>query len=80
MIESWEMLSADGDGFEIQMTWKDPLKVSTQYEPDLLLMQLRLGNFTDSNGNQLPPSIVKTVKIPTQISEAEGKEVDSAGD
>ena len=29
MIESWEMLSADGDGFEIQITWKDPLKVST---------------------------------------------------
>ena len=51
----------DGTSFEIKLNFTDPLSVSIGFEPDLLMVQIQLANFTDVNGKRMPPSIVKYI-------------------
>ena len=64
-MKGWELISLDGDGFELQLNFTDPLFISSGAEPDLLLIQLDLSSFEDENGNSLPSSVVKYIPIPT---------------
>lgn len=65
LMKGWELISLDGDGFELQLNFTNPLFVSSGDEPDLLLIQLDLSSFEDENGNSLPSSVVKYMPIPT---------------
>ena len=67
IISGWDLVNMDGTSFEIKLNFTDPLSVSIGFEPDLLMVQIQLANFTDVNGNRMPPSIVKYIEIPTQM-------------
>ena len=67
LMDGWELTSFDGDGFKLQLDFTNPLFISTDDEPDILLIQLNLGEFVDKNGQNMPESIVKYIQIPTQM-------------
>ena len=74
MINGWELVNLDGKGFEIKLNFKEPLKVSSGTEPDLLLVQIQLSKFPNSNGQRMPPSIIKYIEIPMQMSSQQDAE------
>ena len=59
IMDAWELLSIDSNGFELQLNFTNPLQVSAGEEPDLLLIQLDMSDFEDENGQKLPESVVK---------------------
>ena len=63
-MDGWELISLNENGLELQLDFPSPLKVSTEDDPDLLLVQLDMSQFKDQNGNSLPDSLVKYVPIP----------------
>ena len=65
IMDGWALVSLTADGFDLDLNFTDPLRVSSGDEPDLLLIQLNLGDFEDSEGNKLPESVVKYAPIPT---------------
>ena len=38
IMDNWELLSLDSDGFELQLNFTNPLQISAGEEPDLLLI------------------------------------------
>ena len=77
LLESWTLMDIDKNGCSFQLIFKEPLEVSTGSEPDRVFVQFNFGEFTDSNDNQMPESILKSIMIPRQAaSEAEAKAVD----
>ena len=64
LISDYQLLEIDGNGFEIKISFNNPLYISTGDEPDLVLIQIELGEFKDSNGQSLPLSVVKYIQIP----------------
>ena len=70
-MDGWELKWLDGNGFELQLNFTNPLLISSDDEPDLLLIQLDLSGFEDENGLKLPDSVVKFSSIPTQIASLE---------
>ena len=80
IMDGWELISLDKDGFELKLNFTNPIKISGGEEPDLLLIQLDLSDFLDENGNPMPESVVKYSPIPTQIgSAAEAQQVADQG-
>ena len=67
----WSLIKLDGNGFEMQLNFTNPLYISTDDEPDILLIQLNLGEFTDNTGQSLPESVIKYIPIPTQMASKE---------
>ena len=65
VMDGWELKSLTSEGFELQLNFTSPIKLSNGDEPDLLLIQLDLSSFEDANGNKLPASVVKYSPIPT---------------
>ena len=61
IIDGWELVYIGPDGFELKLNFTNPLMVSTDDEPDLLLVQLDMSSFEDENGNKLPESVVKYI-------------------
>jgi len=39
-MDGYEILRLDGTGFDVQLRFTDPLRISTGIEPDLLLVQV----------------------------------------
>ena len=70
-MDGWDLLSLDAYGFELQLNFTNPLFISADDVPDLLLIQLDLSDFEDENGQSLPASVVKYSPIPTQIASLE---------
>ena len=70
-MDGWDLLSLDSNGFELQLNFTNPLYISSADIPDLLLIQLELGDIKDANGQSLPTSLVKYSPIPTQIASLE---------
>ena len=64
IMDGWELISLDGEGFELQLNFTNPIMISGDEQPDLLLIQLDLSSFEDSNGKKLPESVVKYQRIP----------------
>ena len=65
IMDGWTLVSLTADGFDLDLNFTDPLRVSSGDEPDLLLIQLNLSDFEDSEGNKMPESVVKYALIPT---------------
>lgn len=38
IMDSWELVSLDGDGFELSFNFSNPLTISNGDEPDILLV------------------------------------------
>ena len=65
------MLSLDPHGVELQLTFASPDSVSQEEAPDLILLQVELGEYKDLNGVNMPESVVKYSAFPRQIASAE---------
>ena len=46
-MEDWELVKLDGNGFELKISFTNPLLISADDEPDVLLIQLELSDFKD---------------------------------
>ena len=76
LMDGWELVSLTEDGIDIKLNFTNPVALSGDDQPDLLLIQLDLSEFEDENGNKLPDSLIKYMDIPTQMgSEEEAKTV-----
>ena len=60
-MRSYDIVKIDADGIDIDVIFNNPLAVSTDYEPDLLIVVLNLSGFEDNDGNSLPPAIIKYI-------------------
>ena len=58
-MEGWELIQIDGNGIELKINFTKPLLISSDDEPDVLLIQLNLSELKDDNGISLPKSVVK---------------------
>ena len=59
------------------MNFTSPVAISSEDQPDLLLIQLDMSSFEDENGQKFSESMVKYSPIPTQMpSLEEAKQVD----
>ena len=47
ILDVWELISLDSEGFEIQLNFSNPIGISNEDTPDLLLIQLDLSSFED---------------------------------
>ena len=80
IMKYWELVSLRANGVTLKVHFFKPLRVSAGETPDLLIVQLELGDYFDDNGNSLEKSIVKKFEIPTQFaSEAEANTVNNIG-
>ena len=50
IMDNWEVVRLDGEGFHLQFNFSNPLHVSVDDEPDIMLIQLDLSGFVDENG------------------------------
>ena len=64
-MDGWELISFGPDGIELSVNFTNPIYVSTDDEPDLLLIQMDLSKYKDADGQSLPESLVKYYPIPT---------------
>ena len=79
IIDNFELVSLNSDGFDIRLSFPEPLNVSANENPDLILLQLELGQYKSTSGVNMPESIVKYIEIPAQIqNEAQAEAVDQA--
>ena len=79
IMDDFDLVSLDGDGLDIKLSFPEPLAVSSGNKPDLILLQLELSEFESEAGVKMPESIVKYIEIPSQISsESEAEKIDSA--
>ena len=53
LMDGWNLVSLDSNGFEIKLNFTNPIAISADDEPDLLLLQLDLSQFKDQNGKSL---------------------------
>ena len=65
IMDGWELISFGPDGIELSVNFTNPIYVSTDDEPDLLLIQMDLSKYKDADGQSLPESLVKYYPIPT---------------
>ena len=65
IMDGWELLSIGPEGFELQMNFTSPVAISSEDQPDLLLIQLDMSSFEDENGQKFSESMVKYSPIPT---------------
>ena len=54
VMDGWELISIDANGINLKLDFTNPVAISGDDEPDLLLIQLDLSSFEDENGNKLP--------------------------
>ena len=64
VINGWELTNLDKDGISIELSFSSALAVSSKDKPDLLLVQLDLGEYKGVNGLPMPASMVKMIEIP----------------
>ena len=81
IMSGYDIVKIDADGIDFDIIFNNPVAVSTDDLPDLLIVWLDLSSYEDSSGNKLPQAIIKYIDIPTQIAdEDEAKRVIQAGD
>ena len=79
LLADWDVISIDPSGIDFKFSFNNPVSISQNDKPDMLLVQLAFSEFEDKQGNKLPASIIKFVEIPSQMkSEKEVQQVDSA--
>ena len=61
----WKLVSVSSTKIEIDLDFKDPLKVSQGEQPDKLFIMLNLQQFQDENGNSIQPGLLKEIDLPT---------------
>ena len=71
VINGWELTNLDKDGISIELSFSSALAVSSKGKPDLLLVQLDLGEYKGLNGIPMPASMVKMIEIPRQMGSLE---------
>ena len=80
ILDNWELVALTSTEVEIKLDFSDNMLVSSYEEPDLLFVQMDLSQYTDENGQTLPP-IIKMIMIPRQMnSEEEAALVEQSGD
>ena len=70
-LVSWFVTSASATNIDIRTEYEKPLFVSTGYEPDFLILQINLSEYTDYRGYRLPPSVMKKVLLPPMFESQE---------
>ena len=71
VINGWDLTNLDKDGISIELSFGSALAVSSRDKPDLLLVQLDLGEYKGLNGLPMPDSMVKMIEIPRQMASLE---------
>ena len=61
ILDDFEVLSLDNDGIDIDLSFHSPYNVSAGDDPDLLLLQLNLGDYKSEQGINQPESVVKYI-------------------
>ena len=49
-MDGWDLISFNPDGIDFTLNFTNPTYISTEEEPDLVLIQLDLSNYKDDNG------------------------------
>eukprot|EP00353_Schmidingerella_taraikaensis_P006239 CAMPEP_0185573960 /NCGR_PEP_ID=MMETSP0434-20130131/5526_1 /TAXON_ID=626734 ORGANISM="Favella taraikaensis, Strain Fe Narragansett Bay" /NCGR_SAMPLE_ID=MMETSP0434 /ASSEMBLY_ACC=CAM_ASM_000379 /LENGTH=111 /DNA_ID=CAMNT_0028190349 /DNA_START=490 /DNA_END=825 /DNA_ORIENTATION=+ len=65
IMSGWTLEKLDQEGMSLKLDQHNPLEVSSALKPDLLLVQLDLGDFQSAEGVKMPESVVKLIEIPT---------------
>jgi len=65
VMDGFELVSVDSDGMVVKINMPKPLLVSSGDNPDLLMMQLELGEYKSASGVKMPESVVKYISLPT---------------
>ena len=73
-LKSWSVTKVSSTGIEISLDFEKAIAVSTGYSPDLLIIQIQLGDYTNYKGSRFPPSVIKKVVLPPQFSSQEEAE------
>ena len=68
-MDSFNVVKVDDDGIDFDVIFSNPITVSTEDEPNLLVVLLDLSDFEDSDGKKLPASVLKIVNILTQMTD-----------
>ena len=70
-LTGWIVTNVTSSEIYIDLKFDQPLYVSLGDKPDQLLVQLNLDCFTDIDGEQLLPGLIKINDLPPQISSNE---------
>ena len=65
IMDEWNLDSIGPDGIEFTLNFTNRVETSAGEEPDLLLIQLDLSDYKDVNGQPMPESLVKSIRIPS---------------
>ena len=80
ILADWELVGLNSTSVEISLNFTENFQVSSKDEPDLLLVQFDLSQYTTKNNQVLQP-VVKTIMVPRQMaSQEEAEQVESSGD
>ena len=63
-LASWQITEVTSKQIDIELEFRQPLLVSTDDQPDQIVIQAELSEFQDTNMQSLPTSIVRTKEIP----------------
>ena len=63
-MRDWDISAFDSYGFDFNLNFEDPIEVSQNDRPDMVFIQLSLGEFKDVAGRSLPQSVIKATEIP----------------
>ena len=63
-LNSFSVTSVTSTEIKFALNFEKPINVSQGYYPDVLIIQVFLSAFTDSNGKRLPPTVIKKEFLP----------------
>ena len=59
LLSDWTLTEINENGMKIKLEFTDPLAISQESSPDLLLASIALSEFEDENGLRLPVNLIK---------------------
>jgi len=69
ILRDWSLKNFDSKAIQLQVNFENPSAVSQGDSPEILLVQLMLGELESVNGQKFPPCVVKEQPIVRQISQ-----------
>jgi len=80
IIKSWSLADVTQKSMYLDIIFNDPISVSSQEMPDVLLLALDLSLLETVDGEKLSSNVLKITKIPKQmLSESEVETVNTSG-
>ena len=60
-LRSWSVTSTSSTNIELSLDFEKPILVSTESSPDIIVIQVFLSEYPESNGYRLPPTVIKKI-------------------